>query len=233
MSPRTRAIDRLLTALVGLLLVAGGLLVVEWRYHLLLGLGRRLDLTQVDDVLRSQWWPWVFAVAGVVVGLIGLRWLLAHVGTPSGVVVRTVNDDARGSSRLDLSSLAAASAARFAELAPVVSSGGSYRRIEGHHVVEVRAAVDDRTNARLLAEAVSSVDADLRAAFNDGAAHLRVLLGSPSRLPHAITRTPIASSSADASSVRVDRSVTRTRDGDRGGADHPDLAGDAEDFSEK
>ena len=203
MSPRVRVLDRLSTALVGLLLVAGGLLVLEWRYDLLLGLGRRLDLTSVQDVLGSDWWPWAFAVGGVLLGLVGLRWLLAHVATPSGTVVRTVNDDEHGASIIDLSSLATATAARFADLAPVVSSGGSYRRIDGQHVVEVRAAVDDRTSAGLLAEAVSTVDADLRAAFNDGAAHLRVLLGSPSRLPNAMTRTPIASDSADGSTVRI------------------------------
>lgn len=227
MSPRTRVIDRLATALVGLLLVAAGLLAVEWRYDLVLGLARRLDLTGVDDVLASQWWPWVLAMAGVSLALLGLRWMLAHVSTPNGTVVRTMNDDDTGSSRLDLSSLATATAARFAELAPVVSSGGSYRRVDGHHVVEVRAAVDDRTNARLLAEAVGAVDADLRTAFTDGAAHLRVLLGSPSRLPTAISRTPIASSSADASSVRVDRSGSEKNDNEENQMDVADKAKNA------
>ena len=203
MSPRVRVLDRLLTALAGLLLLAGALLVLEWRYDLLLGLGRRLDLDPVQGVLSSEWWPWAFAVGGVLLAVVGLRWLVAHVSTPNGTVVRTVNDDEHGASIIDLSSLATATAARFADLAPVVSSGGSYRRIDGQHVVEVRAAVDDRTSAGLLAEAVSTVDADLRAAFNDGAAHLRVLLGSPSRLPNAVTRTPIASSSADGATVRI------------------------------
>ncbi|MCW2759121.1 MAG: hypothetical protein JWO46_2867 [Nocardioidaceae bacterium] len=200
MSSRTRAIDRAATGLVGLLLVAAGLLVLDWRYDVVLGLQRRLDMSGVLDVLATGWWPWVLAVGCVLLGLLALRWILAHVSTPTGTVVRTVNDDERGRSRLDLTSLATASASRFADLAPVVSSGGSYRRVDGHHVVEVRAAVDDRTSARLVAEAVRTVDDELQAAFEDGAAHLRVLLGSPSRL----SRTPIVGRPVDASSARVD-----------------------------
>ena len=193
MTRRLRALDRALTALVGLLLLAAALLTLAWTRGWTLGgtlhLPHDVHTGPVTDTLRAGWWPWTFAIVTVVLGLLALRWLLAHVPTPSRRALRTVNADDAGATRLDLTALAEATGSRFADLAPVVAARGSYRQVRGEHVVEVRAAVDDRTSSRLVAEAVRTIDAELQAAFEDGHAHLRVLLGAPARLSSFTARS--------------------------------------------
>ena len=72
------AFDRVVVLLVGGVLVAAAVLTVAWQRGAIGG-GGRLRMVFLD-VMTAPWWPWASAAVGVLLILVGLRWLLAHRG---------------------------------------------------------------------------------------------------------------------------------------------------------
>ena len=56
---RTRSLDRLATVVVGLALLAVGLLAWEWRLDLTGWFQQTLRTDGADGVLDSSWFPWI------------------------------------------------------------------------------------------------------------------------------------------------------------------------------
>ena len=59
---RTRGTDRVVTVVLGAVLLAVGLAAWDWRLGLTGGLASTLDVSATDPVLDSAWWPWAWAV---------------------------------------------------------------------------------------------------------------------------------------------------------------------------
>lgn len=79
MTQRLRGVDRTVTALVGSVLFGLGAMAILWRLDIVLDLPRSIDTERVTDVLATSWWPWASGVVGMVLVLLGLRWLGAHL----------------------------------------------------------------------------------------------------------------------------------------------------------
>ncbi|WP_137292875.1 hypothetical protein [Nocardioides dongxiaopingii] len=181
MTRRLLLLDRLAVLVVGLALVALGLLAADWQHGWVLHLDDRLDTGRLDDVLDAAWWPWTLAAAGVVLGLAGLAWLLAHLRRSGPSVLRLRASDGSGHVEADLASAATAAAQRLGTLAPVTGVRGTSRTVRSRTVLELRGHVDAAADVATLTEAAEVCAADVAAGFPDDDVVCRVVLDAPRR----------------------------------------------------
>ncbi|GAA5142926.1 hypothetical protein GCM10023340_07220 [Nocardioides marinquilinus] len=179
MTRRLRVVDRLGTVVLGLVLLGAGLLALDWRYEVVLDLPRAVSTDAADDLVGTSWWPWAFAGGTVVLGLVGLWWLLAHLARPGPSSHRLRGSGGAGSLDADLRSVADGCAKRLEQLAPVVDARGRTTVVRRLPVVEVRARIDPYADPAELTAAAAAVTADVEAAFPDGDVGCRVLLDAP------------------------------------------------------
>ncbi|MGJ9411787.1 hypothetical protein ACHAAC_03675 [Aeromicrobium sp. CF4.19] len=190
MTRRLALLDRVVTLVVGVALAAGGLALVDWQLGAVLPWPESLDATAVSDLASAAWFAWAVAGATLLLGLLGLWWLLAHTPRPQGTQVRVESGDRTGSVRVDLSSIATAAADRFGSLAPVLETSGACRTVAGHDVVELRARVDLRADAELVHAVAARTTQEVAASLDDAEPTTRVLLDAPRRLPLTKTSGP-------------------------------------------
>lgn len=165
MTRTTVAVDRLLTFLVGLVVGATGLALFAWWAGWLPGAGERLDLAAVADLERQVWWPWALGAVGVVLVLLGLRWLASHL--PDRGVTHLVLPGSGADGRLVVAAgpVAAALAATFQETPGVRSARGAIQRDRGQIVARVNAMVEDEADLRVVAAAAERASAELQRAL--------------------------------------------------------------------
>ena len=198
---RTRGTDRLATVLLGLVLIAVGLLSWEWRLDLtgLLTpsarpgrgrLRRRQRLVAVGLPRRAS-----------PSGLLGLLWLLAHLPRPTRGTTRLAaqrrDRPPRGGPRLARQALAE----RWASLAPVTGARGRTLP-DAPDVVVLTGHVELEADAAALLDAAARSSARWREAFPDLDVRVRFLLEGPARQPRTRRTTEIA---VEASAPRRDR----------------------------
>jgi hypothetical protein len=87
MNPRTRSFDRFLVGLLGVLLIAGAALIIAWLLDVL-DPGDEIETEQVLSLSEQAWWPWALAALGIVLLLLGARWLLAQAPRRNATDVR-------------------------------------------------------------------------------------------------------------------------------------------------
>jgi hypothetical protein len=188
---RTRGTDRLVTVVLGAALLAVGLLAWEWRLDLTGRLAPSLDLSGIDSVVDSPWWPWAWAAAGVALGLLGLVWLLAHRPRLTRGTTRLAESDPSGRLEVDRSSLASTLAERWGSLAPVTGARGRVLP-DAPEVVELTAHVEVEAEADALVHAAGQVEREVAEAFPDHAVRVRFVLQGPARQPRTRRTTDIA-----------------------------------------
>lgn len=152
---RTRGTDRVVTVVVGAVLIAAGLAAWDWRLSLTGGLASTLDVSAAEPVLDSAWWPWAWAVAGIALGLVGLRWLLSHRPRLTRGTSRLAESDPTGRLEVDRSSLASTLAQRWGDLAPVTGARGRALP-DAPEVVELSAHVEVEADAEALVQAAEA-----------------------------------------------------------------------------
>lgn len=197
---RTRGTDRTASVVVGAALLTLGAAAWDWRLGVT-GLvpDAPLDMSGVESVVESSWWPWVFAGAGVVLGLLGVVWLLAHVPSLTKGSSRLSTSGATGRLEVDLASLGSTLADRWASLAPV--TGVRARTMpEAPDVVVLTGHVELEADASDLVEGSAQLEREVAEAFPEGEVRLRLLLDGPARQPRTRRSTDIA----------VDESAART-----------------------
>ncbi len=174
-------LDRCVVLLVGLVLVGAGLAAVDWRLGYVVDVPGALSTTSVQDVLTTGWWPWAFAVAGVVLGLLGLWWAAAHLRREGPTTLRSHASDESGRVEIDVRSVAGAAAAHLAALAPVVGARGTTRTYGSTTLVELRGRVDPAADVDVLTWAAEACSAHVADAFPDDSVVCRVVLDAPQR----------------------------------------------------
>lgn len=172
--------DRILGALVGLALVAGGLLLVDWwGGWVLTDLPQRLSTAAAIEATEQDWWPWAVGAVGLLLGLLGLWWLLAHLRRDVVGESRLGASGPTGRVRVDLDSVADATAGRFAEIAPVPSAQGSTTTQGGHQLLVVSARVESGADVDTLVSAAQQISDEVETAFPDDPVTCRVLIDEP------------------------------------------------------
>ncbi|MCA1783237.1 MAG: hypothetical protein ABR500_09025 [Dermatophilaceae bacterium] len=87
MTARTRRFDRFLVGLLGLVLLTGAALIIAWLLRWLEP-GDEIETDPVLALSEQVWWPYALAALGVVLVLLGARWLLAQAPQSIATEVR-------------------------------------------------------------------------------------------------------------------------------------------------
>jgi hypothetical protein len=137
MTRRAVAFDRIAVFLAGLGLAAAGVLVIAWERGAF-GAGATVRLS-VGRALDASWWPWAVAGAGVVLVVLGLRWLATH-RWPRKASRVALADPGAGLSA-DASSVAAAAGDALGAEPAVLKAGGAAVLDRGRSTVTLTATV--------------------------------------------------------------------------------------------
>lgn len=176
---RTLAIDRAAAILFGLLLLAGGAAVIDWRFDLV-GVWTRLDADRIAATFDEPWFPWAAGGVAIVLGALALWWLLARIPRPVEGRV-PLGSDGADRIEVDVKSIAPRLREQLERSAPVdhVTSG---RIVTGTgQLVELRAHVDPRADGESLVKAAEHLAATVAEAFPDGQVTVRTLIDAPRR----------------------------------------------------
>lgn len=160
----TLAVDRFATLVLALLLLAAGALGVWW-WTGRSSLPGTLRTGTVEDLVGQAWWPVASAVVGVVLVLLGLRWIAAHLNRQ-----KVANLHLRGSGpkgRLDVvaTKVAGAAADAFSDTLGVRSARGVVVRDRGQLVARISAVIEPEADLALLARQADTVSAQLAQAL--------------------------------------------------------------------
>ncbi|MEU6859242.1 hypothetical protein AB0B28_10285 [Glycomyces sp. NPDC046736] len=176
---RILAIDRAAAVVLGLLLLAAGAAVLEWRFDFF-GLWKRLDSGAVRDVAESSWFPWAAGAAAIVFAALALWWLIARVPRPVAGKIR-LGSSGTDRVEVDVRSVAPRLRESLERNAPVDHVTSSRSHTGTGQLVQLRASVDPRGDGESLRRAADALAASVEKAFPDGEVELRVLIDAPRR----------------------------------------------------
>lgn len=189
---RTRGADRTASVVVGAGLLALGAAAWDWRLGLT-GLvpDTALDASSLESVTGSAWWPWAFAGAGILLGVLGIVWLLAHVPRLTSSTSRLSTSAATGRLEVDHGSLGSTLADRWSSLAPV--TGARARTMpEASDVIVLTGHVEVEADPADLVAGTAQVEREVAGAFPEGEVRVRFLLEGTVRQPRTRRSTTIA-----------------------------------------
>ncbi|MEP6526851.1 MAG: hypothetical protein ABJA86_06770 [Nocardioidaceae bacterium] len=161
MSRTTWTLDRLATLVVGLALIAAGALAVAWRFDLWGALPEQTDTSQTADATATGWWPWALGVAGVILVLVGLRWLWSHMPERGVGDLNLLGTGDQGRLRFNATAAASTAAEVFCSRPSVRSAKGIVKRDRGQLVVDLRVTVDPDADLGVVAKDSDQIVADL------------------------------------------------------------------------
>lgn len=177
MSRATAVTDRLVLALLGLVLLVTGLLALAWRAGWAErwwpagpagdGWSDRLPTVDATGLVEAAWWPWACLGAALLLVLVGLRWLLAQLPGRVDRRFTLAGSDAAGRLRVDLGAVADAAADDLAVDAAVRSSSGRVAHDGRRRCVDLVAAVDPHADLASVRRAVDATVARLGGALGD------------------------------------------------------------------
>lgn len=194
--------DRFATLVFAVLLIVVGLALIDWRYHLVFhSYPTRLSLGSLPSWAASGWWPWVFAAVTVVVGLLGVWWLLAHARSDTAKSIKMPQSSEHGTITLDTSSLADAVAQSLEDAGPFTSVKATATHLKAALTIVVTAQLDEYADGASVERALDGLRDQLSTAFPDQGVTARVLLTQP--------RSP-RSARPSSASVRVPETATRS-----------------------
>lgn len=151
-------VDRLATLLTALSIAAIALLGLWW-WSGNSPLPERIDLTETSRIVDEPWWPWASATIGILLVLLGLRWLLAHLPRRKVVALALPGTGSDGRLSIDGSRAADAAADAFADTLGVRSARGAIRKDRGQLVARISAVIDPEADLAELAAKSDEVSA--------------------------------------------------------------------------
>ena len=162
MSRATVALDRVALALLALVLLAAGAGALAWWSGRLPALPATTDLGAVAPVTHQPWWPWALGALGLVLVLLGLRWMAAHLPDRGVSQLVLAGSDGTGRLLVDASAVASAAATQLEQTPGVTSVRGLMQRDRGQLVARFNTSVDRRADLHAVAAAADAVTAQLR-----------------------------------------------------------------------
>jgi len=178
MTRRAVGVDRVIVFLLGAVLVAAGAAAVAWQRRLIGG-GHPLP-TLSPEPWQLTWWPWALGSAGVIVVIIGLRWLAAHRFAPKARRLPLGGDQ---SLTADAVSVAHAGAAVLGRHPAVHKARGTAVIERGQPVLSYSATVAAGHGLTAAVQTADQVAGLTAAALGDGIAIRTVLAVEKSTAP--------------------------------------------------
>lgn len=186
MSRAVLALDRVVALLLGLsLLLAAAALILWWRADW--RLTGTLRTRAVLDHTTDSWWPWAIGAAGILLLVVGLRWLLAHIPRRGVSFVRLPGSGPSGRLTAQVSPVARAAAQVFEQIDGVRSARATVIRERGQLVARLRANIEPHAPLTHLAAEADAVAAQLREVLHRDDLHCRIDLRT-TRTKRAIAR---------------------------------------------
>ncbi len=162
MSRAVIAWNRIVTLLLGLVLIALGVAAILWWRGTFPGWPTRLRTDQATQATQQPWWPWVAGGVGLVLGLLGLRWLVSHLPNRGVTTIALPGSSSAGRLDAQVRPIAAAAADALALTPGVRSARGVIQQERGQVIAKLRATVEPRADLQLIADAADRVSADIR-----------------------------------------------------------------------
>ncbi len=148
MSRVVRSFDRTMTFLVGLAVFALGLFMFVWSSRGVGWLPEPGFVRGLPDSVHVQlvgpgavWWPWAWLIGGIVLVLLGLRWLVAHLSLRRVGFLTLPGSSEQGRLLVDARSVVDAAALEFNLRPGVETAVGSLDTIEGRLVARISATL--------------------------------------------------------------------------------------------
>ena len=165
MSSRTTlAVDRTVIIVVGLVLLVGGL-ALGWWWSGYSPFPSTLRTTGARDLIAMSWWGAASALVGLLLILLGLRWLLAHLTSQGVGRLHLAGSGAAGRLDVAASKVAGAAADALADTIGVRSARGRVVRDRGQMVARLSAVVEPECDLALVARRSDLVSGQLRQAL--------------------------------------------------------------------
>lgn len=160
MTTLVRVLDRLVTAVVALVLLLAGTWLIGYRRGLPLAreAATRLDPAAFTRVPDSAWWPAALAAGGLVAVLLGLWLMLMHLRPRA---VRTV---AGAAGTVDFYRLADAAAGDLSRHPSVQHAKAATRTERGRPVMRITAGLAEHTPTDEVRRLARRIEADVRRA---------------------------------------------------------------------
>lgn len=168
--------DRVMAFVVGAVLIVVGAAAILWWRGTIAAWPTRLHAGNALQVTSRQWWPWVMALAGVILILLGLRWMTAHLPR-SGVTQVKLPGSARHGRLLAQVRPVTKTAAQVLEATPGIrSTNAAIRRERGELIARLNATIEPQADLRLVADAADRISRDLREVLERDDLHCQVRL---------------------------------------------------------
>ena len=181
MTSATATMDRIATVVVALALMTVGLLAIVWRLDQWLPLPSLLDTSSAVQLMEQGWWPFALAALGIVLALIGLRWLAAHLATSGVREVSLPGSGKSGHLTVDVKAAARGAADALADTPAVRQVRGKAVRQRGQLVVDLNATVDADAELTEIASSADRVSSELATVLGRPDIYCRVRVGVSSR----------------------------------------------------
>lgn len=153
--------DRVIVALLGLLLLAGGAWLVAWGLDRLIQgwWSPRMLLLGIDpEVAETGWWPWALMLGGLLLAGIGGAWLMNHFRNATVARLSLPGDPEGGRIVLDGSALADGMAAALTASAPeILGAGGRLLDQGGGLMLDMKASIRPDADLRRVQQVCDSV----------------------------------------------------------------------------
>lgn len=162
MSRAVLAWDRVVTFVLGLVLIAAGAAAALWWLGTFPRWPQQLRTDQTIELTKQPWWPWAVGAAGVLLILLGLRWLASHVPDRGVTHLKLPGSNDQGKLVTQVRPVAAAAADALAATAGVRSARGTIQQERGQLVAKLRATIEPHADLHEIATGSDHVSADLR-----------------------------------------------------------------------
>lgn len=215
MSRRVTVLDRLVAAVLGAVLVVGGLGTLCWSQGWFSARGRlagrlvlsdTISLGRLPEIVRDGWWPWIAAVGGLGLFVLACGWLLGHLpaarvrrltvlprdGSSAGVPAA-----APGQLTAETGPVTRAAAARLDRAVPGVATTSRIVHDRGSLVVELDVETDAECDPGALTRAIDTVVAELGAVTQDARLRARARVRVRRRVVIPAGTTPGTGTAAD------------------------------------
>lgn len=176
----TVALDRIATLIAGLVLLAGGLALVGWKTRWPPSwthrLGDHVSTIPLSNALADSWWQWCGGIGAAVLGLLVLRWMLAHVPVPHAFPITLPGSDETGSLTVDARIAADAAADALAATSLLDHAAAAVRRDRGDTIIDITARTHPDIPLSAAITAAQPAADQLHAFLGDGSPHVRLHL---------------------------------------------------------